>query len=160
MFVRHIYDQHRERGDTIVEVLIAVAVVALILGGAYVATNRNLLLVRSSQERVNALKLAESQIEQIKGLASTDPDKLFTTAGPNVSPNPFCIAKSSGLPVPADNSACTVNLSGDPAPSGVEPRFSISITRTGNDFVLTEQWTDVSGRVTDQLQLRYRVYGN
>jgi type II secretory pathway pseudopilin PulG len=160
MFVRRIYEHQRERGDTVVEVLIAVAVVAVVLGGAYVTTNRNLLAVRSSQERVNALKLAESQIEQIKGLAATDPEKLFTTAGPNTSPNPFCIAKSSGLPVAADNAACAVDLSGDPAPAGVEPRFSISITRTGNDFVLTERWTDVSGQVTDELQLRYRVYGD
>lgn len=152
--------EHRERGDTIVEVLIAVAVVALILAGAYVATNRSLLATRSSQERVNALKLAEAQMEQIKGLADTQPEKLFTTTGPNASPNPFCIEKETGMPVPAGNAACVVNLSGDPAPSGVEPRFTISITRSGNDFVLTERWTDVSGRITDELKLRYRVYGD
>lgn len=148
----------RERGDTIVEVLIAVAVIALVLAGAYVATNRSLLASRSSQERVNALKLAESQIEQIKGLAASQPASLFTASGPNASPNPFCIAKSSGQPVAANNPACAVDVSGDPAASGAEPRFVISIARTGNDFVLTERWTDVSGRVTDELQLRYRAY--
>lgn len=160
MFVKRIPNRQQERGDTIVEVLIAVAVVSLILGGAYVTTNRNLLAVRSAQERVNALKLAESQIEQIKGLAAIDPDKLFATAGPNAAPNPFCIAKATGLPVAADKPACSVDLAGDPALSGVEPRFNISITRTGNDFLLTERWADVSGRVTDELQLRYRVYGD
>lgn len=151
---------NRERGDTIVEVLIAVAVVALVLAGAYVATNRSLLAARSSQERLNALKLAEAQMELVKSLADTEPARLFTDSGPNVSPNPFCIEKESGLPVAADNAACVVNLTGDPAPAGVEPRFTISITRSGNDFVLTERWADVSGRVTDELKLRYRVYGD
>jgi len=158
MFMSRTHGSHPERGDTIVEVLIAVAVVALILAGAYVATNRSLLATRSSQERVSALKLAEAQIEQIKGLAGSDPDQLFTDSGPNTSPNPFCIAKSSGLPVAANNPACTVDISGAPASAGTEPRFTISITRANNDFLLVERWEDVSGRVTDELQLRYRVH--
>lgn len=152
--------RHWQRGDTIVEVLIAVAVVAVVLAGAYVATNRSLLTTRSSQERVNALKLAEAQIEQIKGLADSQPEVLFTAAGSDASPNPFCIAKESGLPVAADDEACVVDLAGNPASSSTVPQFTISITRAGNDFVLTERWEDVSGRVTDELKLRYRAYGN
>lgn len=141
-----------ERGDTIVEVLISIAVISLVLGGAYVTTNRSLQATRASQERVNALKLAESQIEQIKGLAATDPDQLFGVT----APSPFCIAKATGLPVAATNAACSVGLSGDPSSS--EPVFTISVVRSNNDFVLTETWADVSGRTTDSLQMRYRVY--
>src|SRR5687767_4350813 len=58
----------RERGDTIVEVLIAIAVVSLILGGAYTTTNRSMQATRSAQERSVALTLAESQIERLNGM--------------------------------------------------------------------------------------------
>jgi prepilin-type N-terminal cleavage/methylation domain-containing protein len=143
---------HRQRGDTIVEVLIVIAVISLVLGGAYVTTNKSLLATRSAQERGNALKLAETQIEQIKGLTATNPTVLY---GPS-APSPFCISKATNLPVSASNAACMVGLSGDPTTS--VPLFRLSVTRNNNDFVLTETWTDVSGRVTDSLQLRYRVY--
>lgn len=143
-----------QRGDTIVEVLIAIAVISLVLGGAYVTTNRSLQATRAAQERVNALKLAESQIEQIKAMAANSPSVLFGSA----TASAFCISKANGQPVAAGDAACEVTLSGDPAPSGVEPRFNISITRSSNYFELTETWEDVSGRNTDSLQMRYRVY--
>ena len=142
----------RQAGDTIVEVLIAIAIISVVLGGAYVSTNRSLLATRAAQERVSALKLAESQMEQIKGLAASDPDQLFG----GTAPSPFCISKATGLPVEDDDPACAVGLSGDPTTA--VPLFTISITRTGNDFAITETWTDVSGRITDSLEMRYRVY--
>ena len=54
------------RGDTIVEVLIAIAIVSLTLTGAYASVNRSSNATRTAQERGEALKWAESQVEQIK----------------------------------------------------------------------------------------------
>jgi prepilin-type N-terminal cleavage/methylation domain-containing protein len=141
----------RQRGDTLVEVLIAIAVISLILAGAYVTTNRSLYATRSAQERSNALKLAESQIEQLKGLAGSNPTALFGGA----VPNPFCIS-NTGTVVPAANPACSVGTTG--VPTTVEPIFRLSIARSGNTFTLTETWIDVGGKQTDSLQLKYRVY--
>lgn len=145
-----IKNRSRERGDTIVEVLIAIAVVSLVLGGAYVTTNRSLQTTRAAQERSIALKLAESQIERIKALAANDPAALFG------APSPFCISGSTGQPVSASDAACSVDSSGMPASE--EPVFHLSVERSNNDFVLTETWYNVSGRMTDSLQLRYRAY--
>ena len=144
----------RERGDTMVEVLIAIAVVSLILGGAYVTTNRSLQATRAAQERSTALKLAESQIERLKGLVESDAtsDLVFGPA----APDPFCISGVSNQPQIESHDDCTVNNSG--APTEDEPKYHISIDRTGNTFVLTTTWANVSGQVDDQLQLRYRVY--
>lgn len=142
----------RERGDTMVEVLVAIAVVALVLGGAYVTTNRSLQATRAAQERMVALKLAESQMERLKGLAASDPDTIFGTS----TALPFCIDASTNAPVSADNEACAVDSSG--APTADEPVFRLSMVRTGNTFVLTETWFNVSGRNTDSLELRYRAY--
>lgn len=142
----------RERGDTMVEVLIAIAVVSLILGGAYVTTNKSLQATRAAQERSIALKLAESQLERVKGLVASNPTSVF---GPS-APSPFCVSSGTGMPVSATDAACAVDSSGLPTTS--EPIFHLSVARAGNDFVLTETWFNVSGRVGDSLQLRYRAY--
>lgn len=151
MFIAFRYNRsQRQRGDTLVEVLIVIAIISLVLGGAYVTTNRSLQATRAAQERSNALKLAETQIEEIKSLARTDPGTLFSITGA------FCISKATSAPVVASDAACLVGLSGNPVTS--DPKFTISVVRTGNYFMLTETWTDVSGRTIDSLQLRYRVY--
>jgi|KBSSwiStaDraftv2_1062776.scaffolds.fasta_scaffold266137_2 prepilin-type N-terminal cleavage/methylation domain-containing protein len=156
MFVSTISSQGRQRGDTLVEVLIAIAVVTLVLGGAYVTTNRSLLATRSAQERGNALKNAESQIEQLKGLVASSSDTVFAASVP------FCIS-SSGSIVSDSSPECTVGTNG--SPTTTEPAFHLSITRDvvsdPNTFVLTETWTDVGGQggaSGDRLQLRYRLY--
>lgn len=150
----------RERGDTIVEVLIAIAVVSLILGGAYVTTNKSLLATRAAEERGNALKLAESQVEQLKGLAKLDPNSIFGAG----TPMPFCIRTDAsspsgiGTPISANNNDCKVNVAG--AHDGIEPIFRLSITRgsDGNTFTVTNTWSSVNGDVDDQVRLIYRVY--
>lgn len=144
----------RQRGDTIVEVLIAIAVVSMILGGAYVTTHRSLLATRAAEERGNALKLAESQVEQLKGLAKSDPDLIFGAG----TPMPFCIPTSTGTPVTASSANCQVNAAG--AATTVQPIYSLSISRgsDGNTFTVTNTWTNAAGKITDSLRLIYRVY--
>lgn len=56
----------RERGDTIIEVLIAIAVVSSVLGISYAIMNRNILTLRDNQERTEALRLAQGQIEALR----------------------------------------------------------------------------------------------
>lgn len=146
----------KERGDTIVEVLISIAVVSLVLGGAYVTTNRSLLATRSAEERGNAIKLAESQIEQIKGLAKSNPTLVFGSS----TPMPFCIAKATAQPVLATNAACLVNAAGDPVTASTQPAYALSVQRGPdvNTFTITNRWTDANGDIVDNVRLIYRVY--
>lgn len=87
------------KGDTIVEVLIAVAIVSSVLGITYSIMNRNLLSMRDNQERTEASKIAQNQIELLRsawsrypgisvgGVQVYDSDNLL-----NVSSNPnFCL---------------------------------------------------------------------
>src|SRR6266511_6049436 len=76
-----------QRGDTVVEVLMCIAVIGLILGGAFVLTNRSLQGPRAAQERLNGIKLVEAQFEQIKSLASSP----TTAAALFSAPASFCI---------------------------------------------------------------------
>ncbi|HSX16632.1 MAG TPA: hypothetical protein VLH86_00865 [Patescibacteria group bacterium] len=155
MFInRHTHTKRSQAGDTIVEVLISITVISLILGGAYVTTNKSLIATRSAQERGNSLKLAESQLEQIKGVVATNPNAIFGGA----VPSPFCVYANAGTlnVVAATNANCTVNTAG--AATTTEPKFKLSVTRSGNDFTIKNTWNDLSGNVTDNLQLKYRIY--
>lgn len=68
------------RGDTIVEVMIAIAILAAVLGGAYAAAGRSLRIARQSEERGTALKLAEGQLEKLKALAPDPANNMFSAA--------------------------------------------------------------------------------
>lgn len=151
----------KESGDTIVEVLIAIGVVSLILGGAYVTTNRSLVATRSAEERGNALKLAESQVEQLKGLAKSNPTAIFGAG----TPMPFCVSSTTGQPVLAQDAGGVATAdckfsAGGAGNNTTEPVFKVAVTRgsDGNTFTVANQWVDASGKVTDTLQLIYRVY--
>lgn len=145
--------RYTERGDTIVEVLITIAIVSLVLGGAYVTTNRSLLATRSAQERSIALKLAESQIERLKSIIAANPSLIFG----GTAPSTFCISNTNtvvnAIATPAN---CGFNSAG--AVTTTEPVFKISIVRNGSQFNLTETWFSVNGKTTDTLEMKYRVY--
>ena len=144
-------NRQRQRGDTIVEVLISITIIAVVLAGAYVTTNRSLQNTRSAQERTNALKLTESQIEQIKGAISADATGFFANSITNAS---FCM--SGATPVATSDAACVQDTTG--AATSVEPKFNLSITKSGNLFVVTNTWSNINGRSTDKLIIPYRVY--
>lgn len=57
-------------GDTIIEVMLALAVLGAIIGGGYSVATRSLNGVRVSQERSEATQIAEGQIEALKATYS------------------------------------------------------------------------------------------
>jgi type II secretory pathway pseudopilin PulG len=144
----------QQRGDTIVEVLVSITVVSLILGSAFVTTNKSLQATRTSQERSNALKLAESQVEQLKG-AVANPATAPTVFG---AAGAFCMYTTAGAisVLTTPNANCTVGTGG--APTTVEPKFNLSITRSGNDFTIKNTWNNLNGKSVDQITIKYRVY--
>jgi prepilin-type N-terminal cleavage/methylation domain-containing protein len=88
------------RGDTIVEVLIAVAIIGVILVGAYHISNNSNIAVRDSQEHSQALKLAETQLETLNSKGGiTSPDTCFDPSGTPVdgSAGRVCYYDSNNL---------------------------------------------------------------
>src|SRR5580765_5314521 len=61
------------RGDTIVEVLIAMTIIAAVLGGAYSIASRSSKSGIEARERVQTLKLVEGQVENLKSQRYADP---------------------------------------------------------------------------------------
>jgi len=141
-----------QRGDTVVEVLICIAVIGLILGGAFVLTNRSLQGTRAAQERLNGIKLVEGQFEQMKSIAA-DTTKASTLFG---APASFCIDNNS-LVKPAADPACTVGPDGSPSPTK-QPIFKITASRVGNTFDVKVVWDKVTGTGQDNVEMKYNVY--
>jgi type II secretory pathway pseudopilin PulG len=140
-----------QRGDTIVEVLISIGVVSLVLGGAFVVTNRSLQATREAQERQNSLKLVQGQLERIKGVVSTTPDNLFGTG----VPSSYCITSTNTV-VAASNAACAVGPDG--TPTSVEPIFHLSVTRSTNTFTVKNTWASTHGEGQNNVEMEYRLY--
>lgn len=124
----------RNSGDTIIEVLIAIAVVGAVLAGAYTSTQRSVNATRMAQEQGEALKLAESQVEQIK--IATDTNTLNVTGAGN-----FCI--NSGVLA----ASCVTG-------TGVVYTTVVTHTAGSRDFIVNVTWAGLSG-LTNNVELDY-----
>jgi Tfp pilus assembly protein PilV len=76
-----------QKGDTIVEVLIAMTVLATVIAGAYAISNKSMISAQQAQERTQATKLAEGQVDRLKYIAGltnqTQFEQLILSATPN-----------------------------------------------------------------------------
>lgn len=153
-----------QKGDTIVEVLIAMAVVGSVLGITYVTMNRNLLTTRDAQERTEASKAAQGQIEAFKALSDTG------TAFPGTTS--FCINGTTtvdlGGTAPTSNldndNFDTVNypvtpVSGTGQNGCVSSFYHLAIKRDATDTKLWRfyvRWDQVDGKGRNQVIMVYR----
>lgn len=131
----------RQRGDTIVEVLICVLIVSLVLAGAYVTTQRSSVGIRNSQEHSQVLKLIQSQVEQLRANSNQPNPAIFTAT------QPFCMV--DGVPLSATNEPrCIQNSSG--LPTTEQPAFRLSIRYTTNGtsggtiFTINADWDSLT----------------
>jgi type II secretory pathway pseudopilin PulG len=148
------------RGDTIVEVLIAIAIVSLILAGAFVTVNRSMLNGRQAQERGEAIKYAETQLERLKEAGKDASSFVYTENWP------FCFSDTSGVPI-----TFTANIperdSDDLASStyagcqtgNIPGYYNMSIERQGsNTFVARVRWNSVTGNGVEEVRFVYGFY--
>ncbi len=123
----------QQRGDTLVEVLLAIAVAGSVLGIAFSTMNRNIVSTRAAQERTEAAKYAQGQLESLKFATDTS----VTLPGGN-----FCF-NGSGTPV---SGSCTSNS-----------LYNATIVSTGTRlYRITVTWDRLTGG-QDQIQMVYRT---
>ena len=118
------------RGDTIVEVLIATAVVSIILTGALAVANNSLKQIRSAQERSEAQAYVQSIVESL-------PPKNGAT---NSS---FCMNRVGEAKTPAD-AECTSGL------------FTNTVLKTNDVYAVTATWDGITGNA-QKLTIVYRA---
>jgi type II secretory pathway component PulJ len=151
--------RQRQAGDTIVEVLICIAIISAILAGAYVTTRHSQMGVQDSQEHAQAQELLQSQVEQLRASKDT---ALFKPA----MDDGFCM--SDGAIVQKHDAQhdkkCVVSSSGSPA-NGQQPAYTLSVSRQDNPdhlggevFTVNVDWPEVTGDGTAHESMVYRSY--
>lgn len=146
-----------ETGDTIVEVLIAVTIIGLSIGLAYGVANRSLKTARQSQERTEAVKLAEGQTEQLKALSYKDDANNQGIFAVNET---YCLKngikkKSTGLIV---NSLDTDDLTKYNI-NCVEGLYHIAVVPTSNNiFAIYVRWFGNGQLKKEEVIINYRLY--
>jgi len=146
---RHLLTQQKDRGDTIVEVLIAIAVAAFAIGTAYAISNKSLQNAISARERNEAINILQSQVSDLK-------NRYKFTYFNNLSGNPTSwnsnfVADSLGsVPGPyttpqAKLHFCLMDTATNPTdPSWLPQKNNISNeTQAGN--LTVPPYNDVSG---------------
>ncbi len=127
----------RQEGDTIVEVLIAIAIVSLILTAAYVISNKNTLAIQGNQERIQAQHLVEAQIEALRaqGGLNTSGDCFGDDGSEQASTN--CNTFSQ----PGSGAVYTVSVSGPVA----------------NVYTVKATWAALASKGTANVTMYYRL---
>jgi prepilin-type N-terminal cleavage/methylation domain-containing protein len=115
-----------QRGDTIIEVMVAIVVVSLVLVAAYVATTRNISGLQDTSEHSTALQLAQTQIEYLHNV----PISTVIANG--------CF-DDTGKPVSGVAGTCLVKADGSPAGS-TEPAYQLKLTAHPNAYEIQVQW--------------------
>lgn len=125
-------------GETIIEVLISVAVIGATLAGSYYLANRSSQQTRAAVERTEALKAAESKVEILR--SNLKNDIALEGSGP------YCVLSGSMSTV--SDGICKV-----------EPRYNIlttvSTTAGVSTYAFTATWDSILG-TQDTLTIYYR----
>lgn len=135
------FHRSRERGDTIVEVLIATAIISLVLVLAYATATRNARVAQETREQTQAVKIAERQVELLRNSNLTSPAVLPTAANP-------CYPVGATTP----GAACD-NFTADGSGATYQVRITPP-TGTGDVYTVQVEWDTLAGR-TANVTMRY-----
>lgn len=138
------------RGDTIVEVILATALIAAATGLAYSTSNHNLSNGVSAGQRSQALSLAQAQIERIKNAYTTGSSSLDNYK----IDRPFCILSDGTEEDVARTASKCTNFGASP--------YSVTINYDNTTLIFTTgvSWSSNSNNTgQDQLTLYYKLPG-
>lgn len=128
----------QQKGETIVEVLISIAVVAGVLGAAYYLLSRSYNQSQAAVERVAGIKAAESELEILRTISK---DTLDAQTGS------FCVKSDASLVSYNPNNkdpSCTVNT-----------RYTVFVSKTASTYAVRAEWAGLTASV-ESVTLYYR----
>ncbi len=159
------------KGDTIIEVIICLAVIAGLLTTTFVTANRHTQSVRQSQERSEALQYVRGQIEILKKHAAKVPTPDLTGVYCLVIDAGGVISKSSptfpgGYVYNSDPQLD--NLSDYPSPCVVGTRYSLLVTQedpaagfdanTNPIYIIHARWDGIGTAGRQEVKIKVKVF--
>ncbi len=153
-----------ERGDTIIEVMIVLAVLSFAIIIGYSSANRSLADARQSEQNSYAAELAQSQIEQIR---NTVINSVATTSGnvsnlnvQEMSGSQFCMSNGSAV-----LTSVAAFMTPDPCTPTNGITYSLLDTLIQpvpslpniDNFKVEVTWPDTLGEGQDTVTLFYQV---
>ncbi|HSX36786.1 MAG TPA: type II secretion system protein [Patescibacteria group bacterium] len=140
-----------KRGDTIVEVLIALAILGLAFSISFATANRSLTVARNAEEHSEALQYLDSQVE----LARVDAGDTSLYAG-NQCMDTVANDVNYGKPVPTTSVICKIN-------SLYNLSYTYSQAKDSNNipqdiFTFTVAWEGVGSLGAQQEQISYKIH--
>lgn len=148
---------YRQAGDTIVEVLVAIAIMGLALGSAYALSNRSFRTAMHSKERTEALALAQGQVEFLRDTSLSDTIGSLLARYP--SGTEFCFKEDDG----SDETVTTGDDYCDSYGPSNNSLYNISVVYCdgsagcgpANVFTITATWIGAGGG-DNNLKLYYK----
>lgn len=145
-FIKKIIANHnlQSHGDTIVEVMISMAVLAVVVAAAYATSTRAFDASLNSQSRDQGVSYAQQQLELIKEADNSLPSTISTfTSSPGT---PFCIDSSNKTRKSVSSGNCTVNS---------QYRVAVTYNNSAQEFQVTTTW-DSATNLPQQAILFYK----
>lgn len=145
-----------QRGDTIVEVMLVLAIVGLAVGISFATADSSLSQVTASSQNTQSTALLQQQIERLRSLVanpSTSPNYIFRTSGY------YCVDASDNVIATFTGTNLT-NYTIYPA-ACVSGGYHIAVSYNGTSdptFTTTAYWDDIQGHGQDSATLTYRMH--
>ncbi|HSX37131.1 MAG TPA: type II secretion system protein [Patescibacteria group bacterium] len=151
MFLKRL--AHDRRGDTIVEVLIALAILGLAFSISFATANHALIVARNAEEHSEALQYLDSQVELARSDAGDD--SLYN---PPVSQCIDTIAGdvNYGKPIPATSINCKISSLYNLSYTYLQAKDSNNIPQ--DIFTFTVAWSGVGSLGAQQEQISYKIH--
>lgn len=151
-----------QAGDTLVEVVMAVAIISGTLVSAYAVANNSYRLGVQSRERIEAANLAQQQAELLRTYRDVKIAANPEPTGPNVLPNGGSSFRMLPTSPTLTTASCPVYPSGCPA--GPSNRYNVSIASVpsgpdisgtgpgaeGRRYQIRVTWIRIGGDATDE----------
>lgn len=148
----------KQTGETIIEVLISMAVLGLVLSASYALANRSTQANRQAQERAEALSENSTRIELLKTYLEDDG---------SVPAGDFCVYRNSSGELKTQTTTGTIPSDAqeyDPADypnqckAGPGGRYGTAINKSGDTYIVTTRWFRVAEGGVEELSIEYKTY--
>jgi len=151
------------RGDTIVEVMIVLAILGMAISICLATANKSLLNTRQAQENAQATELVRSQIETLRVLSCSN--ITTTSCTPKVgldSSTPYClvgdgnilVASQDYTPKPITDEGCTQGA----AQIQLAIQYVASAPSAPSKFIVSATWDNAQGQdEKDSVVMTYRM---